>query len=58
MNKFRQIYGNKTNGHDAETNGKDDASKSSAPAAKRKITPEDNERSGIAKLSRFSFKKQ
>lgn len=59
MNKYRQIYSNKTNGNDVEINGKDDASKSSAPAVKRKITPDDNEqRSGIAKLSRFSFKKQ
>lgn len=55
MNKFRQMYPTKSNG--TTVNGNDDADKSKAPNAKRKINTDDNERSGIAKLAKFSFKK-
>lgn len=58
MNKFKQLYAGTTNGTDIESNGKDGASKFGAPNAKRKINTEENERSGIAKLARFSFTKQ
>lgn len=60
MNKFKQLYPDKS-GNDTNT---DESSKSaqngkySAPNAKRKINTDDQtERSGIAKLARFSFKK-
>lgn len=66
MNKFKQLYpdkpGSDTNGTVTATT--DDSSKAqngkhNAPNAKRKINTDDQtERSGIAKLARFSFKKQ
>lgn len=56
MNKFRQMHPAKSNGTTVDSN--DDTNKSKSSTAKRKINTEDNERSGIAKLAKFSFKKQ
>lgn len=55
MNKFRQLYPGKSNGTTTENNVD---GKSNVPSAKRKINTEDNPGSGIAKLAKFSFKKQ
>lgn len=66
MNKFKQLYPDKSG---SDVNGAGNATpaesskaqngKSNAPNAKRKINTDDQtERSGIAKLARFSFKKQ
>lgn len=55
MNKFRELYAGKP--ADVDANGKDDTNKSNGSNAKRKINIEDNQRSGIAKLARFSFNK-
>lgn len=49
MNKYKLIYPRKINGTPTGSNG---------VSAKRKINTDDGERSGIAKLARFSFKKQ
>lgn len=58
MGKFKQLYGGGTlNATDTETNGKENG-KSSLTSAKRKITPEGNGRSGVAKLAKFAFNKQ
>lgn len=67
MNKFKQLYPDKSG---ADTNGSttvasDESNKAAqngkynAPNAKRKINTDTDqtERSGIAKLARFSFKK-
>lgn len=65
MNKFKQLYPKKSNGINGDMNATTNESnkthngKSNAPNAKRKInTDEHGERSGIAKLARFSFGKQ
>lgn len=52
MNKYKQLYPGKANGSTPTI----DASNGST--AKRKINTDDNERSAVAKLARFSFKKQ
>lgn len=56
MNKFRLLYPVKGDGTASDTN--DDTNKSTTPNAKRKINNEDIQGSGVAKLARFSFKKQ
>lgn len=58
MNKFRELYSGKSNASDVDASGKDGTNQSNGPNAKRKINTEENERSGIAKLARFSFTKQ
>lgn len=50
MGKYKQAYAAKTNG----TPTTEDSSKSNGLNAKRKINTEDNERSGIAKLAKYS----
>lgn len=55
MNKYKQLYPSKSNGTAAND---DDSTKTNGSSAKRKINTEENERSGVAKLARFSFKKQ
>lgn len=61
MSKFKQLYPDKSNGTTTTTNEstKAQSGKYNAPNAKRKINTDDHtERSGIAKLARFSSKKQ
>lgn len=59
MNKFKQLYPD-TNGTTTDESSKAAQNgQSNGPNAKRKINTDDQtERSGIAKLARFSFKKQ
>lgn len=59
MNKFKQLYPDKSNGTTTDESSKAQNGKYNAPNAKRKINTDDHtERSGISKLARFSFKKQ
>lgn len=50
MNKYKQLYSSKTN-------EEDELIQSNNTSAKRKINADENERSGIAKLARYNFKK-
>lgn len=65
MNKFKQLYPDKSDSDRNGTTTTDESGKAAqngkqnGPNAKRKINTDDQtERSGIAKLARFSFKKQ
>lgn len=57
MNKYKQLYSNKTNGVNG-ANEDNETNQSIGTSSKRKINADGNDRSGIAKLARFSFKKQ
>lgn len=55
MKKYKEIYPGKSRGTPSDASKNDDTNKSNGFSAKRKI---DTEGDGIAKLARFSFKKQ